>query len=131
MTFSPLPDSKDDPQAIIIWDIRTGQKKRGFHCENASVWPIFKSVFQEFILSMLVDVCLLQTSFGMVIATDRFELLVQDLSSIVRDAVGVCLFHSINFRWNHDGCYFARMSTETLSVYETPVSKDCAVALDV
>ncbi len=42
VTFSPLPDSKEDPQAIIIWDIRTGQKKRGFHCENASVWPIFK-----------------------------------------------------------------------------------------
>ncbi len=42
VTFSPLPDNKDDPQAIIVWDIRTGQKKRGFHCENASVWPIFK-----------------------------------------------------------------------------------------
>jgi len=42
VTFSPMPDNRDDPQAIIIWDIRTGQKKRGFHCENASVWPIFK-----------------------------------------------------------------------------------------
>ena len=42
VTFSPLPDNKDDPQAIIVWDARTGQKKRGFHCENASVWPIFK-----------------------------------------------------------------------------------------
>lgn len=42
VTFSPLPDNKDDPRAIIIWDVRTGQKKRGFSCENASVWPIFK-----------------------------------------------------------------------------------------
>ncbi len=42
VTFSPLPDSKEDPQAVIIWDIVTGQKKRGFHCENASTWPIFK-----------------------------------------------------------------------------------------
>ncbi|KAK2161522.1 hypothetical protein LSH36_115g06038 [Paralvinella palmiformis] len=42
VTFSPLPDNKDDPQAIIIWDILTGQKRRGFHCDNTTVWPIFK-----------------------------------------------------------------------------------------
>lgn len=42
VSFSPLLDSKEDPQAIIIWDIRTGQKKRGFHCESQSTWPIFK-----------------------------------------------------------------------------------------
>ncbi|XP_002736509.1 eukaryotic translation initiation factor 3 subunit B-like [Saccoglossus kowalevskii] len=42
VTFSPLVDKKEDPQAIIIWDIRTGAKRRGFHCENAAQWPIFK-----------------------------------------------------------------------------------------
>ena len=43
VTFSPLPDnSKDEPQAVIIWDVRTGYRKRSFHCENASAWPIFK-----------------------------------------------------------------------------------------
>lgn len=42
VTFSPLMDTQDDPQAIIIWDILTGQKKRGFHCENSAHWPIFK-----------------------------------------------------------------------------------------
>uniref|UniRef100_A0A4W3JH05 Eukaryotic translation initiation factor 3 subunit B n=1 Tax=Callorhinchus milii TaxID=7868 RepID=A0A4W3JH05_CALMI len=42
VSFSPLLDTKDDPQAIIIWDILTGQKKRGFHCENSAHWPIFK-----------------------------------------------------------------------------------------
>ncbi|GFO04236.1 eukaryotic translation initiation factor 3 subunit b [Plakobranchus ocellatus] len=42
VTFSPLQDSHDDPQAIIIWDIRSGIKKRGFHCESRSTWPIFK-----------------------------------------------------------------------------------------
>ncbi|XP_067673505.1 eukaryotic translation initiation factor 3 subunit B-like [Haliotis asinina] len=42
VTFSPLQDSHEDPQAIIIWDIRTGQKKRGFHCESQGTWPIFK-----------------------------------------------------------------------------------------
>lgn len=26
------------------------------------------------------------------------------------------------FRWSHDGKFFARMSTDTLSIYETPVS---------
>ncbi|KTG47803.1 hypothetical protein cypCar_00018043 [Cyprinus carpio] len=34
VTFSPLMDTKEDSQAIIIWDILTGQKKRGFHCER-------------------------------------------------------------------------------------------------
>lgn len=42
VTFSPLMDTPDDPQAIIIWDILTGQKKRGFHCESSAHWPIFK-----------------------------------------------------------------------------------------
>uniref|UniRef100_A0A8C5E874 Eukaryotic translation initiation factor 3 subunit B n=1 Tax=Gouania willdenowi TaxID=441366 RepID=A0A8C5E874_GOUWI len=65
VTFSPLIDTKEDPQAIIIWDILTGQKKRGFHCESSAHWPIFK--------------------------------------------------------WSHDGKFFARMTPDTLSIYETPV----------
>jgi hypothetical protein len=44
VTFSPLQDKMEDPQAIIIWDVRTGQKKRGFHCESQTTWPIFKWV---------------------------------------------------------------------------------------
>uniref|UniRef100_G3RJK6 Eukaryotic translation initiation factor 3 subunit B n=1 Tax=Gorilla gorilla gorilla TaxID=9595 RepID=G3RJK6_GORGO len=66
VTFSPLMDTQDDPQAIIIWDILTGHKKRGFHCESSAHWPIFK--------------------------------------------------------WSHDGKFFARMTLDTLSIYETPVS---------
>ena len=42
VTFSPLADNTEDPQAIIIWDLRTGYKKRGFHSESAAVWPIFR-----------------------------------------------------------------------------------------
>ncbi|XP_012614778.1 eukaryotic translation initiation factor 3 subunit B [Microcebus murinus] len=64
VTFSPLMDTQDDPQAIIIWDILTGHKKRGFHCESSAHWPIFK--------------------------------------------------------WSHDGKFFARMTLDTLSIYETP-----------
>ncbi|XP_033630442.1 eukaryotic translation initiation factor 3 subunit B-like [Asterias rubens] len=64
VTFSPLIDMRDEPQAIIIWDVLTGKKKRGFHCENAAHWPIFK--------------------------------------------------------WSHDGKYFAKQSTDMLSIYETP-----------
>ncbi len=26
-------------------------------------------------------------------------------------------------RWSHDGKFFARMTTDTLSIYETPVSR--------
>ena len=29
----------EDPTAIIIWDCRTGAKKRGFNAENPPVWP--------------------------------------------------------------------------------------------
>jgi len=42
VTFSPLQDNKEEPSAIIFWDIRTGQKKRGFHSEKAATWPMFK-----------------------------------------------------------------------------------------
>lgn len=65
VTFSPLPEKSEEPQAIIIWDLRTGHKKRGFHCETTTqaTWPIFK--------------------------------------------------------WSQDGEYFARHTTDTLSVYET------------
>jgi len=42
VSFSILQDNPEDPQAIIIWDIRSGTKKRGFHCETRSTWPIFK-----------------------------------------------------------------------------------------
>ncbi|XP_030839766.1 eukaryotic translation initiation factor 3 subunit B [Strongylocentrotus purpuratus] len=42
VTFSPLNDPRDETQAIIIWDIKTGIKKRGFSCDNASNWPVFK-----------------------------------------------------------------------------------------
>lgn len=43
-TYCPMLEnkSKDEPQDIIIWDILTGKRKRGFHCDNATVWPVFK-----------------------------------------------------------------------------------------
>lgn len=104
VTFSPLMDTKEDPQAIIIWDILTGQKKRGFHCESSAHWPIFKSV---------LCVCL------------SLYLIVKYPSSRIAHAVMwnkfwrvICLL-----RWSHDGKFFARMTTDTLSIYETPVSR--------
>lgn len=60
VTFSPVMDTKEDPQAIIIWDILTGQKKRGFHCESSAHWPIFKSVLHIFPHSQISFTC---TSF--------------------------------------------------------------------
>lgn len=32
---------------------------------------------------------------------------------------GTCV---LLFRWSHDGKFFARMTLDTLSIYETPVS---------
>ncbi|KAL4239629.1 translation initiation factor eIF-3b like protein [Mactra antiquata] len=42
ITFSPVPVKSEEPQSIVIFDIRTGQRKRGFNCEAQATWPIFK-----------------------------------------------------------------------------------------
>lgn len=56
-------DNPKDPQCIIVWDVRSGEKLRGFLGGQTSSWPVFK--------------------------------------------------------WSHDDKYFARMSTDTISVYDT------------
>ena len=46
----------EDPTAIIIWDCRTGAKKRGFNAENPPVWPVFKwSIDDKFFARMTQD----------------------------------------------------------------------------
>lgn len=45
VTYAPMQDNPQDPQAIIIWDIRSGLKKRGFLAGNAKQWPVFKWSF--------------------------------------------------------------------------------------
>ena len=44
VTFSPLADSRatDEPQAIIIWDVLTGARKRAFNADKSQALPIFK-----------------------------------------------------------------------------------------
>ena len=43
VTFSNVVDDPDDPQHIMIWDVRTGQRKRSFpKGSSESVWPIIK-----------------------------------------------------------------------------------------
>jgi len=43
VTFSPKTSNvTEDPTSIIVWDCRTGAKKRAFHSENPIVWPVFK-----------------------------------------------------------------------------------------
>ncbi|KAK3754435.1 hypothetical protein QZH41_009220 [Actinostola sp. cb2023] len=64
VSFSPMVSKPEEPTGIIIWDIRTGLKKRGFLSGDTSQWPAFK--------------------------------------------------------WSHDGNYFARMATDSISVYEIP-----------
>ncbi|PIK51603.1 putative eukaryotic translation initiation factor 3 subunit B-like [Apostichopus japonicus] len=41
VSFSPVLGVNEEPLAIIVWDTRTGYKKRAFHCETACQWPIF------------------------------------------------------------------------------------------
>jgi len=42
VTFSPVPDSNaQEPSGIIIWDAKTGAKKRGFLASGGH-WPVFK-----------------------------------------------------------------------------------------
>ena len=48
VTFSPNQTGQtEDPTAIIIWDSRTGAKKRAFHSENPPVWPVFRWSFDD------------------------------------------------------------------------------------
>jgi len=43
VTFSPKTSNvTEDPTAIIVWDCRTGAKKRAFHSEIPIVWPVFR-----------------------------------------------------------------------------------------
>jgi len=43
ITYSPEADNNpQDPNAIAIFDIRSGAKKRGFHAGTAKQWPVFK-----------------------------------------------------------------------------------------
>ena len=43
VTFSPKSsNATEDPTAIIVWDCRTGAKKRAFHSETPIVWPVFQ-----------------------------------------------------------------------------------------
>lgn len=57
VTFSPKDlNVSDDPTAIIVWDCRTGAKKRAFNSENPPVWPVFKwSVDDKFFARMTQD----------------------------------------------------------------------------
>ncbi|KAK8730659.1 hypothetical protein OTU49_007860, partial [Cherax quadricarinatus] len=43
VTFSPHVDQRsEEPQSIIVWDVRSGLKKRAFNAERPPVWPVFK-----------------------------------------------------------------------------------------
>jgi translation initiation factor 3 subunit B len=44
VTFSPSVDARfaEDSSAVIIWESRTGAKKRAFNAESSHTWPIFK-----------------------------------------------------------------------------------------
>ena len=43
VTFSPHVDPRaEEPQSIIIWDTRSGQKKRAFNAERPPLLPVFK-----------------------------------------------------------------------------------------
>ncbi|XP_023327407.1 eukaryotic translation initiation factor 3 subunit B [Eurytemora carolleeae] len=42
VTFSPRGPPSEEPTAIVIWDTRTGAKKRAFHAEDPPMIPAFK-----------------------------------------------------------------------------------------
>ena len=44
VTFSPNASSRaaEEPSAIIVWEARTGLKKRAFNADGPPIWPIFK-----------------------------------------------------------------------------------------
>ena len=44
VTFSTVVENPQDPQNIIIWDVKIGTKKRSFTATSAEEWPIIKYV---------------------------------------------------------------------------------------
>lgn len=42
VTFSTVVENPQDPQNIIIWDVKIGTKKRSFTATSAEEWPIIK-----------------------------------------------------------------------------------------
>lgn len=45
LSTSAPPQNPQDPQAIVIWDVKTGERKRGFDInpgEQERGWPVFK-----------------------------------------------------------------------------------------
>merc|ERR1712117_82921 len=43
VTFSPNASPRsEEPSAIIVWECRTGLKKRAFNADGPPIWPIFK-----------------------------------------------------------------------------------------
>jgi len=42
VTFSPRASTSDEPTAIVIWDTRTGARKRAFHADDPPMLPAFK-----------------------------------------------------------------------------------------
>ncbi|KAK7081817.1 translation initiation factor eIF-3b like protein [Halocaridina rubra] len=43
VTFSPHVDQRaEEHQSVVIWDTRSGQKKRAFNAERPPLWPVFK-----------------------------------------------------------------------------------------
>lgn len=79
VTFSPILSTQEDQQQIIIWDIRTGMKKRGFHCETQSTWPILKSVSMMYLLSdnEFDQICLAQLDIKEILKMNIFRLQVE------------------------------------------------------
>ena len=49
MTFSDniVEDPNSPPENIIVWDVRTGKKKRSFQRGNAEDWPIIKYIYVQ------------------------------------------------------------------------------------
>nr|CAG4640661.1 EOG090X01UY [Eulimnadia texana] len=44
VTFSPIAEARnaEEPQAIIVWDVLTGARKRAFHAERSQTFPYLK-----------------------------------------------------------------------------------------
>ena len=131
VTFSDIVDDPDSPQSIIVWEIRTGKKKRSFQRGNAEDWPILKYIhsyvyilIEQMRIAFVDAVCkncrYLQKLQEERIISKQQKILLRSLKCAYVQYVVLC-------RWNKDGEYFARMSDSLIGVYQTPVS--CPVFL--
>ena len=93
MTFANEQSREDAGQAVKIWDVISGQLRRGFQAKGATRWPIFKWSSRGVYFARLVG--------HPVVQSDATKLEVYETPSFgLLDRRSVTLAHCRDFEWS-------------------------------